>query len=132
MTSTRHYGARFVDSFPTPLEPGVLYVSVVYSTAGHLCACGCGGEIVTKLSPARYRIIFDGEISLKPSVSATALPCKSHYFITRGEVDWHRSLNDVEIVKAQAADRRALEVQRDTTTPKPRRAKWWQRSGRRS
>ncbi|MCU1412983.1 MAG: hypothetical protein JWN80_323 [Microbacteriaceae bacterium] len=130
MTSTSQYVARFVDSFPTPLEPGVLYVSVAYSTAGHLCACGCGGEIVTKLSPARYRIIFDGEISLKPSISATALPCKSHYFITRGEVDWHRSLNDGEIVKAQAADRRALEVQRDKAIPKPPGLKWWKRWNR--
>lgn len=129
MTRIDHYTARFVDSFPAPIEPGVLYVSTAYSTAGHICPCGCGSEVVTKLSPARYRIIFDGEVSLKPSVAATGLPCNSHYFITRGGVDWHGKLNEVQAARAQAVDRRAVEAHR-VQVPLLR-ATWWQRLWRR-
>lgn len=68
--------------------------------------------MVTKLSPARWRVIFDGEVSLTPSVAATCLPCNSHYYITRGEVDWDRNLNAVRASGARAADRRAVEEQR--------------------
>jgi len=91
------------------MEPGILYVSTTYSTAGHVCPCGCGREVVTKLSPARWRVIFDGEVSLSPSVAATGLPCNAHYFITRGIVDWHRKLDARQASAAQAADRRTVE-----------------------
>ncbi|HSX65928.1 DUF6527 family protein [Nocardioides sp.] len=129
MTRIDHYGAEFVSSFPTPMEPGVLYVSTAYSTAGHICPCGCGREVVTKLSPARYRVIFDGEVSLKPSVAATGLPCNSHYFITRGEVDWHDKLDGARAARAQAADRRAVEDHR-AQVPQPG-VSWWKRLWRR-
>ena len=132
MTRIDHYAARFVESFPTPMEPRVLYVSTSYSTAGHICPCGCGREVVTKLSPARWRVIYDGEVSLKPSVASTGLPCNSHYFITRGDVDWRYQLNAVHAAKAQAADRRAIEDHRAPTTPPAQRANWWTRLWRRS
>jgi hypothetical protein len=132
MTRIDHYSAQFVESFPTPMEPGVLYISTTYSTAGHLCPCGCGREVVTKLSPVRWRIIYDGEISLKPSVASTGLPCNSHYFITRGAVDWRYQLDVVEAARAQAADRRALENHLAPTTYSAPRANWWTRLWHRS
>jgi len=126
MSRTSHYTARFVESFPAPMEPGVLYVSTTYSTAGHVCPCGCEREVVTKLSPARWQLIFDGEVSLTPSVAATGLPCNSHYFITRGEVDWRHKLNAVQTAEAKAADGRAMEALRAvSSTAKPR--SWWSR-----
>lgn len=112
MSRIDRYRLGAVDSFPTPLEPGVLYVSTKYSTAAHLCACGCGREVITKLSPARYRVTFDGEVSLAPSVASTGLPCNSHYFITRGAVHWHRKLDNREVDLVRAADLRAVELQR--------------------
>lgn len=130
MSRIEHYTAEFVESFPTPMKPGVLYVSTTYSTAGHICPCGCTREVVTKLSPARWKVIFDGEVSLWPSVAATALPCNSHYFITQGCVDWHRRLDADEQVEARAADRQAVEAQRAPALPAPRR--WWTRRWRRS
>jgi hypothetical protein len=117
VSRTDHYTLEVVDTFPTPLEPGRLYVSPKFSTAGHICPCGCGGEVVTKLSPARYRVAFDGEVSLEPSVATTGLPCNSHYFITRGEVDWHRQLNASQTERARAADRRAVEESRTAAQP---------------
>lgn len=123
MSRAEHYTVAFVDSFPTPMETSVLYVSTMYSTAGHICPCGCGREVVTKLSPARYRVIYDGEVSLKPSVASTGLPCNSHYFITRGRVDWHRKLDAVQTARAQAADLRAMDEHR-RAGPTRRLARW--------
>ena len=48
----------FVTSFPPELEPGVLYVSAQFSTAAHLCACGCRREVITPLSPAQWVMTF--------------------------------------------------------------------------
>lgn len=112
MTPTDRYEAAFVESFPQPMQPGVLYVSTAYSTAGHLCPCGCGGEVVTKLSPARYKVSLDGEVSLTPSVAAVGLQCNSHYFITRGRVDWHMQLSTQQAARARTADQRAVEQHR--------------------
>lgn len=125
MSRSDRYTAEFVESFPQPMEPMFLYISLPYSIAGHICPCGCGREVVTKLSPARYKVIFDGEVSLKPSVAATGLPCNSHYFITRGRVEWHRKLNATQAARAQAADAMAVQAHRSPAL-KPRSA-WWER-----
>jgi hypothetical protein len=92
------------------LEPGIIYVSAEYSTAGHLCPCGCEREVVTKLSPARWRLIFDGEVSLRPSVATASMPCNSHYFITRGTVEWQHSLSAADVTQARENDGRALDA----------------------
>lgn len=114
MTRTERYVAEFVESFPTPMQPGVLYISAMYSTAGHLCPCGCRRKVVTKLSLARWRVIFDGEVSLWPSIAATGLACNSHYFITRGNVDWRQRLTPIQAERAKETDRRATATQRST------------------
>lgn len=125
MSHTPRYVAVFVESFPTPMEPGMLYISSKYATAGHMCPCGCGREVVTKLSPARWRIMFDGEVSLWPSVAAAGLPCNSHYFITRGEVDWRRTLTVAQTERAREADRHAVDKNRATDDGLARRL--WRR-----
>jgi hypothetical protein len=119
------YTAEFVESFPTLLEPRILYVSLIYSTAAHLCPCGCGCGVVTKLSPARYQFTFDGEASLDPSIASTGLPCNSHYFITRGEVNWYLPLTPAQAARAQAADQKTLDSYRASgATPKHLRRLW--------
>lgn len=93
---------------PKPLEPGVLYISIQYKTASHLCPCGCGSRIVTPISPARWSMTFDGDtVSLRPSVGNWSLPCKSHYFITRDEVRWAGPLNDEGIEQTIRNDQNA-------------------------
>jgi hypothetical protein len=37
---------QFVEFIPDKLEDGILYVSMHYATAVHLCLCGCGKEVV--------------------------------------------------------------------------------------
>lgn len=99
---------HFVDHFPEQLDAGVLYVSVTFASASHLCACGCGKEVVTPLSPVAWSLTFDGEnISLDPSIGNWSLPCRSHYWIEKGKVLWSYDMSEREIragrVLAQAA-----------------------------
>lgn len=106
MTRLEH---QFVDSAPPILEPGVMYVSIRHRTVLHLCACGCGHEVVTPLAPHRWKLTYDGEtITIRPSVGNSALPCRSHYFITRNRIDWRRNMTDAGIAWARARDTEAL------------------------
>lgn len=101
---------QFVDSAPTHLADGVLYISIRYTTALHTCCCGCGREVVTPLSPAQWSLLFDGEtVSLTPSIGNWNYPCRSHYWIRRNEVVWAGLWSDAEITGGQAADRRKVE-----------------------
>ena len=70
------------------IQPGVLYISHKYGTAVHHCACGCGEEVITPLSPEGWTIHFNGRFSLTPSIGNFQFPCRSHYFITNEEVCW--------------------------------------------
>jgi hypothetical protein len=75
----------------------VLYVSTTYSTAAHLCCCGCGNEVITPLSRAQWVLTFDGQVSMWPSIDNWALPCRSHYVVDSGRVRWARRFSELEI-----------------------------------
>ncbi|MFD4119152.1 DUF6527 family protein [Streptomyces niveus] len=76
----------------------MLYISIPYRTCGHLCCCGCGKEIVTPLSPARWSFTYDGEnVSMEPSMVNWELPCQSHYWIHRSQVHWSRRNSPAEL-----------------------------------
>ncbi|RVD67411.1 hypothetical protein EN751_36940, partial [Mesorhizobium sp. M4A.F.Ca.ET.029.04.2.1] len=64
MSGTNLLAPSFVDFIPDELEVGVIYISRRYSTASHLCCCGCGREVVTPLNPAKWRLVEkDGKVS---------------------------------------------------------------------
>ncbi|WP_063774112.1 DUF6527 family protein [Streptacidiphilus rugosus] len=103
---------QFVDTFPPVMDTGVLYVSIPYSTCGHLCACGCGEEVVTPLNPAQWALTYDGEtVSLMPSIGNWGLRCRSHYWITQGKVLWSRRYTAHEIDVNRERDRKVLQQQ---------------------
>lgn len=80
---------QFVESFPERLEPGELYLAMEFATAAHLCACGCGTKVITPFSPTDWQMSFDGEaVSLKPSIGNWTFPCRSHYWIRSGRIEW--------------------------------------------
>jgi len=84
----------------------VLYVSIEYATASHVCCCGCGNEIVTPFSPTDWEMTYDGEtVSLSPSIGNWSFPCQSHYWIKRGKVRWARRWSKDEIEAGRAKDR---------------------------
>lgn len=93
-----------VHYMPKVLEPGVLYASEEFGAAAHLCACGCGAKIRTPLAPTEWTLkdTSDGP-SLSPSVGNWQQPCRSHYWIWRGEVEWHGGWTEAQV---QAGRRR--------------------------
>src|SRR5208283_113489 len=89
MKSSRALAHEFVEFIPDAIEEGKIYVSIAFATAVHKCACGCGKEVVTPLSPTDWKLIFDGKtISLDPSIGNWSFPCGSHYWIRNNKVRW--------------------------------------------
>ena len=98
-----------VEFMPKELEPNVLYVSETYGTAAHLCACGCGAKIRTPLGPTEWSVRSGPNgPTLRPSVGNWQLPCRSHYFITNGEIEWANQWSEARIQagRVQEAARR--------------------------
>jgi hypothetical protein len=137
MISFRTLKHSFVDDMPESLDPGVLYVSVRYATAMHLCCCGCGREVVTPLSPAQWKMTFDGEsVSLHPSIGNWNIACRSHYIIRNGRVIEAQSWSEDRVAYGQERDRDARsayyatksapEIDKGLTTfPQPKKRKGW-------
>jgi len=106
----------YVDFIPEQLDRGVLYISKRYSTASHLCCCGCGLEVVTPLNPAKWRLVEKaGTVSLYPSVGNWSFPCQSHYWIDGNRVRWAGAMAPEVIAAVKARDRRDA----DALAPKP-------------
>lgn len=142
---TTQFRPVFIDSFPTALKAGTFYISLEYSTCAHLCACGCGEEAVTPLSPEQWAFTYDGEtISVRPSIGNWTLACRSHYVINKGRVRWAKSFSNAQITNNRERDRAALDrgnrngfhIEPDSgeTTaaesddkPKGRVRRWWHR-----
>ncbi|MEK4243723.1 MULTISPECIES: DUF6527 family protein [Janibacter] len=139
--TVRHLEPSFVETFPTTLRPGVLYVSIEFTTCAHLCACGCGEEVITPLSPPQWSLTYNGrDVSLHPSVGNWALPCKSHYIVDRGRIRWSYQFTKEQIAANRARDRRAIdrydlnevlpdwdELETVTEIPADRRKRVWTR-----
>ena len=101
---------EFIDSFPDVLEPGQLYISMKYATTAHLCASGCGNVVVLPLSPAEWKMYFDGEaISLTPSVGNWEYPCHAHYWIRGNKIHWAGAWTKKEIESGRDNDQRDLD-----------------------
>lgn len=78
---------KFLEFIPSELEEGVLYITVEYKTAVHLCICGCGNRVVTPITPTDWKLTFDGKsVSLFPSIGNWNFDCRSHYWIRNNEV----------------------------------------------
>lgn len=98
----------FVDHFPERLNPGVLYLAMEFSTAVHLCACGCGQKVITPFSPTDWQMSFDGEtISLKPSIGNWTFTCRSHYWIRGSVIVWSGDMSEEQIKYGRLMDQRA-------------------------
>ena len=108
LSTLRH---EFVRSLPERLEPGILYVSVEFATAAHLCCCGCGGEVVTPFSRTDWYMIYDGDaVSLRPSIGNWSFECQSHYWIERGRIRWAPRWSKQQIDIGRDYDQRAKDA----------------------
>ncbi|WP_235643512.1 DUF6527 family protein [[Flexibacter] sp. ATCC 35208] len=80
---------KFVEFIPEHVEEGILYISIEYCTAIHKCVCGCGNEVVTPLSPTDWELSFDGKtVSLYPSIGNWNFACRSHYWISKSNIEY--------------------------------------------
>ena len=137
---------EFVEFIPDAIDEGKIYVSIAYATAVHKCACGCGREVVTPLSPTDWKLIFDGRtVSLDPSIGNWSFPCRSHYWVRNNKALWEEDWPQSRIDANRSSDRRAkrayftskeeMSGKRQLSTPKqtepvaPVSAKdqWWKR-----
>ncbi|GEO01894.1 MULTISPECIES: DUF6527 family protein [Sphingomonadaceae] len=82
------FAYQAVDRIPKQLEPETVYHSEEFELAGLLCACGCGHRI-TLLVPDSHQVYCDdGFATIRPSIAVCDGPCKSHYVISAGQVEW--------------------------------------------
>lgn len=90
---------------PAKLEAGVLYLSEEFGTAAHLCACGCGSKVRTPLGPAEWTFIDDPEgPSLDPSIGNWQRPCRAHYWIENGHIEWAPQWSPEQIAEGRALE----------------------------
>lgn len=102
MRKQKSYTHEFVEFVPDELEQGVLYVAFKYKCVAHLCMCGCREKVVSRLSPERFRITFDGNhVSMFPSIGNSTFDCRSHYWLEDGEIYWYPPLSDGQIDRAR-------------------------------
>jgi len=98
---------EFVEFMPDVIDEGKIYVSIDYSTAVHKCACGCGKEVVTPLSPTDWKLIFDGKtVTLEPSIGNWGFPCRSHYWVRNNRAVWAEDWSQARVNANRARDRR--------------------------
>jgi hypothetical protein len=115
-----------VRAMPAQLEPGVLYVSEEFETAAHLCACGCGSKIRTPLGAAEWRLTGDPEgPTLYPSIGNWQRPCKAHYWIENGRVQWSSRWSPEQIAAGRAVEQRRRERYYGQRYPQGRWARTW-------
>jgi hypothetical protein len=112
------YRYQLVDRIPNQMREDIVYHTQEFELAGLLCACGCGHRI-TLLVPDSHQVLDEGGYAtIRPSVGVMDAPCKSHYFITAGDVRWLPAFTGAQAAKIMHAQI-ARHVARDAT--------WWQR-----
>ena len=96
---------EFVENIPQVVDDGIIYISIPYTTAVHLCCCGCGLEVVTPFSPTDWELNFNGDsISLSPSIGNWSFPCRSHYWIRQNKVKWAGDMSSSKIKEIRKKD----------------------------
>ena len=94
-----------VEIIPTNLKDGILYISHRYSTAAHLCCCGCSMEVVTPLNKAKWQLAETrGTVSLRPSIGNWSFACQSHYWIDHNRVIWATTMSREQIDRVKQKD----------------------------
>lgn len=91
---------KYTKLIPKKLRNNTLYISNEYSTAVHLCACGCTNKVVTPFTSSDWSMIVNDEgVTLRPSIGNWYFSCQSHYWITDSRIQWipERQVDDSQI-----------------------------------
>jgi len=124
-TKLKRLELRHVEAMPAILESGLIYVSKTYSTAAHLCACGCGSKIRTPLGPTEWSVMeTTNGVTLSPSIGNWQKPCRSHYVIDGGDVVWCADWSEATVLAGRQAETNRRTTHYDELT---RRRPWFMR-----
>lgn len=118
-----------VDRIPKQLSSNVVYHSEEFELGALLCACGCGHRVMLLVPDSHQVISENGMATVRPSIAVCDAPCKSHYFITAGHVEWLPAFSDAlatSVMRNQIA-RHAI---RDTNPRRSFRSRVWAAIGR--
>lgn len=111
------YVVELVERIPHQLREGVVYHNEEFELAALLCACGCGHRI-TLLVPDSHQVTSKGGLAtIHPSIGVWDAECKSHYFITAGQVEWLAPFTGAQassLMQKQIARHAALEIKQLT------------------
>lgn len=118
MTTTNKPKHRFQHVFtttiPNKLENNTLYISIPYNTVLHKCACGCGEEVSTPLSPTDWKLTYNGEsVTLHPSIGNWSYKCRSHYWIRGDRIEWADDWSEKQIIESRKLDEQNKKQHRD-------------------
>ena len=83
--------AVHVDKLPDDrdMDQGKLYIDDHHQLAAHLCCCGCGERVLMSIGPLGWKYSEeDGKPTFSPAIGGFGFPCRSNYFIRKGEVVW--------------------------------------------
>src|SRR5690349_9807538 len=92
---------------PKEIDPGILYVSLKFDVACHLCPCGCGNKVVTPFGPTDWSFTEkNGSATLYPSIGNWQFPCRSHYWIDEGFIKWSYQWTEEQILIGRQIEKR--------------------------
>jgi len=121
------YSYLAVARIPKALRDGIVYHNQEFQLAALCCACGCGHRIML-LVPDSHRVTSEGGLAtVRPSIAVCDAPCKSHFFITVGKVEWLPAFSQAQasnLMRKQIA-RHASHDRRWVWTEMPHAALKW-------
>jgi hypothetical protein len=104
-----------VERIPKQLNSGVIYHTEEFEVAALLCACGCGHRVMLLVPDSHQVSSESGMATVRPSIAVCDAPCKSHYVITAGRVDWLPAFSDAmatSVMRSQIARHASLATKR--------------------
>jgi hypothetical protein len=110
------YSYLRVERIPKDLSDGIVYHNDDFELGAMLCACGCGHR-VDLLVPDSHQISSEnGLATIRPSIAVCDAPCRSHYYISAGQVEWLPAFTQAH-AKAVMRNQIARHVSRDSRRP---------------
>jgi hypothetical protein len=119
------FSYQAVERIPKQLANNVVYHSEEFELGALLCACGCGHRVMLLVPDSHQVTSKGGMATVRPSIAACDSPCKSHYFITAGEVEWLAPFTEysaASVMRNQIARHVALETKQQSWSSRARAA----------
>jgi len=107
------FAYQAVERIPKQLTIGVVYHSKEFEVAAVLCACGCGHRVMLIVPDSHQVSSKGGMATIRPSIAVCDAPCKSHYIITDGRVEWLPAFSSAvasSVMRNQIARHAALDT----------------------